>query len=39
MKDEDKKEPIPWEAADPKVPVIHGSVPGSRGENHRRNEL
>ena len=37
MKDEVKRETIPWEAKDPKPPVIHSSVPGSRGESHRRS--
>lgn len=34
----DEKPPITEEAKDPKLPVIHGTVPGSRGENHRRNQ-
>ena len=36
MKDEEKRATIPWEAKDPKPPVIHSAIPGSRGECHRR---
>lgn len=36
MKEEAPKEPA-FEVRDPELPVIHGSVPGSRGESHRRN--
>ena len=36
MKDEEKRETSAWEAKDPKPPVIHSAVPGSRGECHRR---
>ena len=36
MKDEEKRETIPWEAKDPKPPVIHSAIPGSRGECPRR---
>ena len=36
MKDEEKRETIPWEAKDPKPPVIHSAIPGSRRECHRR---
>lgn len=39
MKDEEKRETIAWEAKDPKPPVIHSAVPGSRGECHRRAEM
>ncbi len=39
MKKDEKKEPIPWEAKDPELPVVNGTVPGSRGESHRRNEI
>lgn len=34
---EQKKPDIAWEVQHPEVPVIHGTVPGSRGESHRRN--
>ena len=37
MKDEDKKPEVAWEVRDPAVPVIPGTVPGSRGESHRRS--
>ena len=36
MKEEEKRETIPWEAKDPEPPVIHSAIPGSRGECHRR---
>ena len=37
MKEKEKPQ-IPWEAKDPALPVVNGTVPGSRGENHRRNQ-
>lgn len=37
MKDEDKRPEVAWEVRDPELPVIHGTVPGSRGESHRRS--
>lgn len=33
---EPARTPQPWEAVDPQPPVIHSSVPGDRGEAHRR---
>lgn len=38
-KEEEKKTPIPWEVKDPELPAIHGTVPGDRGENHKRNRF
>ncbi len=32
----EEKQPIVWEAKDPKPPVIHSAAPGSRADCHRR---
>lgn len=36
VKDEEKAPDIAWEVQHPGVPVVNGTVPGSRGESHRR---
>lgn len=36
VKDEEKTPDIAWEVQHPGVPVVNGTVPGSRGESHRR---
>ena len=38
MKEDEERTPQPWEAVDPKPPVIHSAVPGTRGENHRQSK-
>ena len=38
-KEEEKKTPIAWEVKDPELPAIHSTVPGDRGENHKRNRF
>ncbi len=37
MKEQEKRQPPVWEVKDPELPAVNGTVPGSRGDSHRRN--
>ena len=34
----EKQPEIAFEVPHPKVPVVHSTVPGTRGEQHRKND-